>query len=231
MKIITMLIITLVVGALAVVGFANSGLYDVSAASPHSGIVDWLLSTTSHASVERRAKGIMVRDLDDDAMALAGVNDFDAMCTGCHGAPGQEPDAMGQGLNPPAPDLAVSAAEMTSAELFWVTKHGIRMTGMPAWGVTHDDDAIWPVVALLTRLPDLDEAGYQSLLASAEGQGHHADEASVGGHSHEEGDEAAGSAGHHEDAGPSTEDGEASQPDVMPDAAEEHDHSTHEHDG
>ena len=159
------------------------------------------------------------------------VNDFNSMCIGCHGGPGTEPAAMGQGLNPPAPDLAVSAAEMTSAELFWVTKHGIRMTGMPAWGVTHDDDAIWPVVALLTRLPDLDEAGYQSLLASAEGHGHHADEASVGGHSHEEGDEAAGSAGHHEDAGPSTEDGEASQPDVMPDAAEEHDQSTHEHDG
>jgi len=80
---------------------------------------------------------------------------------------------MGQGLNPSAPDLADSAAHLSPAELFWVTKHGIKMTGMPAWGVTHDDDALWPVVALLARLPELDADSYQALLASAEGVGHH----------------------------------------------------------
>ena len=178
MKKLSTLALTVVIIMLGVIGFAYSGFYDVGASSSHSGVVDWLLSTTSHASIERRADAVEVPDLDDEGLVLAGVNDFNSMCIGCHGGPGTEPEAMGQGLNPPAPDLAVSAAEMTSAELFWVTKHGIRMTGMPAWGVTHDDDAIWPVVALLTRLPDLDEAGYQSLLASAEGLGHHADEAS-----------------------------------------------------
>ena len=45
---------------------------------------------------------------------------------------------------------------------------------MPAWGVTHDDDSIWPVVAFMTRLPNLDESGYQEMLAGAAGHGHHA---------------------------------------------------------
>jgi hypothetical protein len=100
--------------------------------------------------------------------------------------PSKDPEAMGQGLNPPAPDLAEEAAELTPAELFWVTKNGIRMTGMPAWGATHDDESIWPVVAFMTRLPDLDASAYQELLASAEGQGHHAEDAAGEEHSHEE---------------------------------------------
>ena len=176
MKTLTTMIIVVAIGVIAVVGFAYSGIYDVGASSSHSGIVNWLLSTTSHASVERQAKGLEVPDFEIDALALAGVNDFNSMCTGCHGAPGQDPEAMGQGLNPPAPDLAESAAEMTAAELFWVTKNGIKMTGMPAWGATHDDDALWPVVALMKKLPDLDAAGYQALLADAEGFGHHAED-------------------------------------------------------
>ena len=129
--------ISCTIALIAVLGFAYSGSYDVSAGSSHSSIVTWLLSTTAHASIERRAKEIEVPDLSDEALARAGVNDFNGMCAGCHGAPGRDPEAMGQGLNPLPPNLAESAAEMSPAELFWVTKNGIKMTGMPAWGVTH----------------------------------------------------------------------------------------------
>ena len=207
MKIIKTLTIVTTIVVIAIVGFAYSGLYDVSASSSHSSIVNWLLSTTSHASIERNAKGIEVPDLGDDALVSAGVNDFNGMCAGCHGAPGQDPEAMGQGLNPAPPDLAESASEMSPAELFWVTKNGIKMTGMPAWGATHDDDAIWPVVAFLTKLPDLDAAQYKDLMDSAGDMGHHANDSAAAGHAHED-------AGHPED------------PPVEP---EEHDHSTHEH--
>jgi len=159
--------------ALGAVGFAYSGLYDVAASAPHSGLVSWYLSTTSRASIEREAADVAVPDLSDDALIRAGANDFDAMCVGCHGAPGQPLAAVGQGLNPAAPDLGESVQHMSPAELFWVTKQGIRMTGMPAWGASHDDDALWPVVSFVLKLPGLDAAGYQALLASAEGMGHH----------------------------------------------------------
>ena len=132
MKLLKTLTIVVAIGVIAIVAFVYSGIYDVSASSPHSGIADWLLSTTSHASIERQAKAIEVPDLKDDALAFAGANDFSEMCAGCHGAPGREPGAMGQGLNPSPPDLAEAALEMSPAELFWVTKHGIKMTGMPA---------------------------------------------------------------------------------------------------
>lgn len=205
------------IGVIAIVGFAYSGIYDVSAGSSHSSMVNWLLSTTSHASIARRAKDIEVPNLSDDAMARAGVNDFNGMCAGCHGAPGRDPEAMGQGLNPPPPDLAESAAEMSPAELFWVTKNGIKMTGMPEWGATHDDDAIWPVVALMTRLPELNAGQYQELIDSAGGMGHHANDSPTEGHPHEDSPDK------------SHPHGESEHSEDTPAEPEEHDHSTHEH--
>jgi len=185
MKIISTLVVTLIVGLLAVAGFVYSGLYDVSAHSPHSGLVAWLLSTTSHVSIERHASRIDVPNLENETLALAGISDFDSMCTGCHGAPGRDPEAMGLGLNPAAPDLSEAAQEMTPAELFWVTKNGIKMTGMPAWGKTHGDDELWPVIAFLTRLPELDSDSYQAMLASAASMGHHTDDEPAEVHTHE----------------------------------------------
>ncbi len=232
MKTLTKLLIAAALVAIGAIGFAYSGLYDIRASSPHSGPVSWLLSTTSHASIERQAKDVSVPDLSDTALAQAGVNDFDAMCAGCHGAPGKNPEAMGQGLNPPAPDLVESAAQMNPAELFWVTKYGIKMTGMPAWGATHDDDALWPVVAFMTTLPDLDAEGYQALLASATGMGHHADDSDVGdttpadgGDNHEHDDAAPATPDHHDapDAPPHDHDEPAPESEEVP-HEDGHDH-------
>ncbi len=103
-------VITLLVAALLILGamalFIYSGIYDVSALTSHGAVSNWALRTTMDASVGRRAQQIDVPDLESEALKLAGINDFEAMCAGCHGAPGKEPAALGQGLNPPAPDLA-----------------------------------------------------------------------------------------------------------------------------
>jgi mono/diheme cytochrome c family protein len=219
MKILSTLVITAGIVLLSIIGIAYSGIIDVSANTPHGGFVEWLLETTSDASIERQARAIEVPNLDDEALVLAGVNDFNSMCIGCHGAPGIDPEAVGKGLNPAAPNLSESATEMTSAELFWVTKYGVRMTGMPSWGATHGDDSIWPVVALLTKLPGLDALAYQELLESAAGHGHHAPDSPAEEHSSEEGDESA-----------IADDQSEADEMVQPQAPEEHDHSTHEHD-
>ena len=214
--VMTLLLAALLLAAGAM-AFIYSGIYDVSASTPHGAVSSWVMETTMHSSVERRASQIEVPDLGDESLVLAGVNDFEEMCVQCHGAPGKKPAAVGEGLNPPAPDLAESANEMTAAELFWVTKHGIKMTGMPAWGHTHEDDALWPVVVLMTALPELDAAAYDSLLNRAEGMGHHAGDAAENGQGHGADDENQGPHDHGEPA-----DAEESE-------ETEHDHSTHEH--
>ena len=229
MKILSSIALVIVLAALGIAGFAHSGLYDASATSTHSGLVNWFLVTTSRASIERRAKGIEVPDLDDEALVLAGINDFDSMCAGCHGAPGKNPEAIGQGLNPSPPDLAEEALEMSPAELFWVTRNGIKMTGMPAWGASHDDDALWPVVAFMMKLPGLDAAGYQAMLADARGLGHHADDTADDAHAHSSDDHATHEPEHHDPDSIEQPLDEAAQIDDAPAAQKEHDHSTHEH--
>lgn len=210
---------TLAVAALAALvaalAFVYSGIYDVSASSAHGRTSRWLFETTMHESVERRADQVKVPDLDDRSMVLAGVNDFEQMCVQCHGAPGADPAALGKGLNPPAPDLSKSATEMSAAELFWITKHGIKMTGMPAWGTTHEDDALWPVVAFMAKLPELDAAGYAELRESAKGMGHHVN------------DTAGTSDSHARQDPPHSHSEESNDAEEVSDA--EHDHSGHEH--
>ena len=53
------------------------------------------------------------------------------------------------GLMPPPANLAYTAREWTPAELFWVVKNGIKMTGMPAWEYRLADDDLWAIVAYL----------------------------------------------------------------------------------
>lgn len=182
MKLLSKIILGAVIVALGAVGLAYSGLYNVSALTEHNRLTTWLLSTTSHKSIVRRSRNIEVPDLSDENLILAGVNDYQSMCIACHGGPGIRPEPVGKGLNPSPNNLAESAEHLTAAELFWVTKNGVRMTGMPAWGTSHEDAEIWPVIAFLTTLPDMDSDQYQSLLKQADGMGHHA----VGSdHSHE----------------------------------------------
>lgn len=184
-KIVITLMAASLLSAFAVGLFLYSGLLDVRATAQHSKLTKWLMTSTMHASVERQGKRIDVPDLSDKALVLEGISDFEAMCVACHGAPDKKPGPIGQGLNPPAPNLQKSAQHHTAGELFWVIKHGIKMTGMPAWGVSHEDESLWPVVALLMALPDLNAESYAALRKQAEGMGHHAESNGKENHVHD----------------------------------------------
>jgi hypothetical protein len=56
--------------------------------------------------------------------------------------------------------------------LFWIVKHGIKMTGMPSWG-NHSDDELWTTVAFLEKLPGMTEQDYAKLAAASRAQGEH----------------------------------------------------------
>ena len=58
-------------------------------------------------------------------------------------------------FNPPAPQLLNRIPHDEPAWLFWVTKHGVRMTGMPTWGGVLSDDAIWKIVAFIKHSDNL----------------------------------------------------------------------------
>jgi mono/diheme cytochrome c family protein len=166
------MIATIAAGAtLIVVGLGAiilySGLYNVAGDVPHTKPIYWLLNTARTRSVTVRAGQITApNDLDDPKRIAGGAAEYAEMCSGCHLAPGMGKTEMSQGLYPEAPELSLGS-DLTPAEEFWVIKHGIKMTAMPAWGRTHDDALLWDIVAFLQKLPTLSPKAYRTILESA----------------------------------------------------------------
>ena len=152
-------------------GIIYSGVYNVAATNAHWPITHWVLTQTVHRSIERQAANIAAPALGAEQQLLAGAANFEAMCSDCHAPPGQGPSVAARGMYPKPPGLAHAAHEKTASEIFWVIKHGIKASGMPAWGPTHSDDEIWAMTAFVTQLPDLSAADYRHMLASAQAHG------------------------------------------------------------
>lgn len=143
------------------------GIYNVAADAPHTQPVYWFLKTLRERSIAARTTDIIVpSNLDGPKRIAAGAGQYAEMCSGCHLAPGMKRTEMSRGLYPRAPELR-RKSDLTPAEQFWIVKHGVKMTGMPTWGVTHDDELIWNVVAFLQKLPELTADQYQALVKSA----------------------------------------------------------------
>jgi mono/diheme cytochrome c family protein len=152
-------------GAAAAVIYA--GLYNIAADVPHTQPVYWLFETVRDRAVAIRARDVVVpNDLEDANRISKGAGQYAEMCSGCHLAPGMKRTEISLGLYPRAPELR-RQTDRTPAEQFWIVKHGVKMTGMPAWGNTHDDELLWDVVAFVRKLPELTPEQYETMVKNA----------------------------------------------------------------
>jgi mono/diheme cytochrome c family protein len=183
--IILAVILVLVVSAIAV----YSGIYNVAATQHHSNLTEWVLNKTLSRSVEYHSRGINAPDHYDESNLKVGSVSYDEMCATCHGAPGVDPSVIGEGLYPEPPDLAKSVKQLTASQIFWITKSGLKMTGMPAFGPTHTDKELWEVVLFVQKLPDISPEDYADLTETIarENRGHEHDHSHKG-HKHAESD-------------------------------------------
>ncbi|GAB3372813.1 c-type cytochrome [Azotobacter armeniacus] len=189
-------------------GVVYSGLVEVGADVPHSALVQALLETARERSIAVRARDIQVPDLTDEALIRAGAGNYDAMCVGCHLAPGLAETELSKGLYPAAPNLSRVGSDVDPAGAFWVIKHGIKATAMPAWGRSMADEYIWELVAFVERLPSLNAEGYRSLVESSPGHRH------GGGESMPQGQGTQHGCGHHEESVPAAGQGGAPESEV-----------------
>jgi mono/diheme cytochrome c family protein len=144
---------------------------DVAATSPHPAWVEAFLHETMEHGVRRSSAAIEAPALEDAGLIADGASHYFSMCEGCHAGPGVEPGELAQGLYPPPPALH-EEEEWSEAEFFWITKHGIKASGMPAFGPTHDDEALWSVVAFARMLPGMTDEAYEGFRPAALGAGH-----------------------------------------------------------
>lgn len=140
-----------------------SGTYSTAATKQHFSLTYKLLDIGLRYSVRAAADGIDAPDLQQQERVREGLACYRAYCVQCHGAPGVPRDALGKGMLPSPSDLTQSAYEWPAAHLYYVTRKGVRMTGMPAWEFRISDSGLWSTVAFLKRLPHLTPMEYAEL--------------------------------------------------------------------
>jgi cytochrome c553 len=159
----TRLLILAVLGLLGGLLFAWSGLFNVGASTGHWAITDWFLHYAMRQSVETHADGIPVPPLDDPALIHRGAGHYASGCAPCHGAPGQPRSPVAQAMTPPPPYLPEKVPEWQPNELFWIVRHGVKFTGMPAWAALQRSDEVWAMTAFLLQLSDMEPDAYREL--------------------------------------------------------------------
>jgi mono/diheme cytochrome c family protein len=158
------------IGALAILAaiaagvFLFGGFYDAAAIDEQPAIVDWALANVRGASIARQATQTPPLSLEDPGIIQAGARAFAARgCVKCHGAPGVNWEKFSEGMRPYPADLKETAPQRTAAEIFYVVKNGIKMTGMPSFGSTGvPDDEIWKIAAFVKKIPTATEADYKT---------------------------------------------------------------------
>ncbi len=176
---LTIIAFTVVVG-IGVLLYAWSGTYDIAATDPHWETTVAFLNLVRDRSVAVRSDGIDVPDLDAlHDRKEAAISHYHGMCRHCHGAPGVSRNEFAEGLYPSPPDLTSGNVQKMrgQTELFWIIKHGIKMSGMPAFGPTHDTKELWDLVALTRAIPQMRATQYREMARNGT-------EAAADGHTH-----------------------------------------------
>lgn len=163
-----------------------TGAYNVAATDRHADLARWTLDTTMHRSVSSRAEALDLPENFTPELIAAGGPRYASMCAHCHAGPGLERAGWASGMRPIPPHLTEAAAGWEPQEVFWIVQNGIKMSGMPAFGPDHGDEAVLAITAFVKQLPGMTPEQYQEFTGG-------------GGHGH--GDEASESGGHHSSGG------------------------------
>lgn len=163
-KLLVTVALLIVIGIAATAGMVVSGIYNVAADEAHWGVTLRVLEAVRDASIERRARSVQVPDLEKPDLVYKGAGAYAAMCVSCHLAPGLKPTELSKGLYPAPPVLSERRVDPKAA--YVAIKHGIKMSGMPAWGGPHGDEQVWSLVAFISRLPGMSPEQYQAYVRS-----------------------------------------------------------------
>lgn len=162
-----------IAGAIALVlliVFIWSGFYNVSAHRGHFDGTTWLLDQVRKQSIRAQSASVSQppSNLHSDDMVILGAAHYELSCAACHGAPGRPAAAITGAMLPEPPPLDNVAGRWSREELFWIVHNGQKYTGMPAWIAFRREDEVWPIVAFLERLADLQPQQYRELTGAGE---------------------------------------------------------------
>lgn len=159
------LISGVLIGAIVGMGVIFGGWYDVSARKPHGLATSWILHTTMIHSIHARAHYQSAPEQFSTEQVHEGFGLYEDHCAMCHGGPGIARPKWVMGLEPTPPYLLDAAQRWSPAELRFVIKHGVKMTAMPAWGLSLSEEDITSLVAFVENLPAIGPSQYRAMRA------------------------------------------------------------------
>ncbi len=180
MKLLKTLVVLAILGVAVAAAVVWSGVYNVGADDPHWSATHRVLEVARKRSIAVRAEEIAVPDLSDTALIRSGAGNYHAMCVTCHLSPDLGETELSIGLYPRPPSWD-ALGDLDPRASFWVLKHGIKASGMPAWGKSMDDRYLWGMVAFMQQFPTMTAEQYSAQVAASPGHSHGGGETDVGG--------------------------------------------------
>ncbi|QOY94039.1 cytochrome c [Massilia sp. UMI-21] len=146
------------------------GWYNIGATAQHFPMVYAVLGEGLAYSVRNHAQDVALpaSGLGGEQQLRLGAQVYRDNCVQCHGGPAVAPSTIGMSMQPIPGPLVDATRHWKPRELYWITRHGIKMSGMPAWEYHLRDDEIWAVVAFVTTLPTMSPQDYR--IATAQGE-------------------------------------------------------------
>jgi mono/diheme cytochrome c family protein len=152
----------IVLGALVGTVVLLSGILSTAATKQHFAVTHRILDLGLQESVGAAANDIHAPPLDSPGMVARGAVCYQQHCAYCHGAPGVAPAPAALGMLPVPTNLTHAVKNHSPEWLYYVTRSGVRMTGMPAWEYRLSDESLWSTIAFVVTLPRLNATTYQT---------------------------------------------------------------------
>lgn len=115
------------------------------------------------ASTDRNAPQTKNPLTANEDTLVSGAHLYMDHCAGCHGLPANPDAPFGKSFNPPVPQFFKEAPDMPENQNFYIIQHGVRWSGMPAWGDTLNDTQAWQLVTFLSNTEKLPTAAQKEL--------------------------------------------------------------------
>ena len=111
-----------------------------------------LAGTAVQARIAREAPKTAAIPATEENL-LAGARIYREQCVQCHGLPGAAPPTAAKGMYPPPPQF-FERKQMGNdpvGQNYWIVANGIRLTGMPGYRQSLNEQQLWQVSQFLSN--------------------------------------------------------------------------------
>ncbi len=116
----------------------------------------WAAHSSLRATLKREMPTTAVPIALNNENLIKGIHIYAANCAVCHGASDAKASNVATGLFQHAPQLAGDGVtDDPEGKIYWFVKHGVRLTGMPAFSGALSEEQIWQVVLFLKHMDEL----------------------------------------------------------------------------